>query len=127
LCENDSTVLSGSEDGRIFAWDTVTAKLTHQLWHDESMQKSEASKRKVVSSVKVCPTRREWCSAAGDGKWMGHVSSLLLDDINFAQGQSQSGESPSPNPINNDNGESQTGRHNPPCASSLLVYLDNLQ
>jgi len=67
LFENDSMVLSGSEDGRIFAWDTVNAKVIHQLWHDEGMKNSEASKRKVISSVKVCPTRREWCSAAGDG------------------------------------------------------------
>lgn len=83
MCEDDSMVLSGSEDGRIFGWDTVSGKVIHQLWHDETMQHSEASKRKVISSIKVCPTRREWCSAAGEGKLTHHHS--VSDDIDMIQ------------------------------------------
>lgn len=120
LCENDSMVLSGSEDGRIFAWDTVKATVIHQLWHDESMRLSEASKRKVISSVKVCPTRREWCSAAGDGKFS--VSSALLVLIQYRNRNSMG--RPEIKMINQSI-TNETGSDNPSASVSLLLRLQS--
>jgi mitogen-activated protein kinase organizer 1 len=67
LWSDDSIVISGSEDGRIIAWDTVDARVLSELWHDESLKTLHGNKRNVISSVIECPARREWASAGGDG------------------------------------------------------------
>jgi mitogen-activated protein kinase organizer 1 len=67
LAANDALVISGSEDGRILVWDVLAGTVVHELWHDEQFKHSQSSKRNVVSSVKECPVRDEWCSAGGNG------------------------------------------------------------
>jgi mitogen-activated protein kinase organizer 1 len=68
LAANDALVISGSEDGRIFVWDVLSATIVHELWHDERAKDGIINKRNVVSTVKECLVRDEWCSAGGDGK-----------------------------------------------------------
>ncbi|KIW07312.1 uncharacterized protein PV09_02162 [Verruconis gallopava] len=66
---NDSIVISGSEDGSIYVWDLVEAKLLHKLSHvTMGITASGSKKRDVVSAVAYCPSgRKEWCSAGGNG------------------------------------------------------------
>lgn len=70
---NDSVVLSGSDDGMVFAWDLVGGTALHKFRHSEmreikgKMEKKEKGKKEVVSAVTFCPSRREWVSAGGDG------------------------------------------------------------
>jgi mitogen-activated protein kinase organizer 1 len=61
---SDSVVLSGSEQGSIFAWDLVDGKVVGQFRHTAG---TGSGKKDVVSAVAVCKRRREWCSAGGDG------------------------------------------------------------
>lgn len=72
LGASDALAMSGSEDGRIFVWDVLAGTVTHELWHDESFRDENmlSNKRKVVGAVSVCGAREEWCSAAGDGKFV---------------------------------------------------------
>jgi len=68
LALNDSIALSGSEDGRIIAWDVVEGRVICEVWHDKARKDESVNpKRKVISSVVECPARNEWCSAGGDG------------------------------------------------------------
>jgi mitogen-activated protein kinase organizer 1 len=62
---NDSVVISGSEDGRVYVWDLVDGKVLHTLGH---AQTAGSAKKDVVSAVAFCDSRREWCSAGGDGE-----------------------------------------------------------
>ena len=70
---NDSVVLSGSDDGMVFAWDLMGGTALHKFRHSEMreikgrMEKKEKGKKEVVSAVTFCPSRREWVSAGGDG------------------------------------------------------------
>jgi mitogen-activated protein kinase organizer 1 len=67
---NDSVVLSGSEEGSIFVWDLVEAKVLHRLRHAAVVRDQEVQSKRsdVVSAVVYCPSgRSEWCSAGGDG------------------------------------------------------------
>ncbi|KAF1937758.1 WD40 repeat-like protein [Clathrospora elynae] len=71
---NDSVVVSGSDDGIIFAWDVLGGECLHKFRHSEMREvrsKSPAAqtnaKKDVVSAVAFCKTRREWCSGGGDG------------------------------------------------------------
>lgn len=67
---NDSVVVSGSEEGSIFVWDLMEAKVLHRLRHAAVERKDavQSKRRDVVSAVAYCPSgRREWCSAGGDG------------------------------------------------------------
>ncbi|KAK3200891.1 hypothetical protein GRF29_213g314761 [Pseudopithomyces chartarum] len=70
---NDSVVLSGSDDGMVFAWDLMGGTALHKFRHSEireikgKMEKKEKGKKEVVSAVTFCPSRREWVSAGGDG------------------------------------------------------------
>jgi mitogen-activated protein kinase organizer 1 len=77
LAANDSIALSGTEDGRILAWDILEGRVVHEMWHDLSMKGATASNRSVISTVLECSTREEWCSAGGDGK--SDVMLLSLD------------------------------------------------
>ncbi|KAF2279908.1 WD40 repeat-like protein [Westerdykella ornata] len=70
---NDSVVLSGSDDGMVFAWDLLEGNLIHSFRHAQMREtkanagRAMAGKRDVVSDVVFCKTRREWASAGGDG------------------------------------------------------------
>jgi len=68
MVQNDGFVLSGSEDGSIFAWDTMSGKMVQRLWHgeDEGRQHGRGS-RKVVSALASRKRKDEWASAGGDG------------------------------------------------------------
>ncbi|EON69369.1 hypothetical protein W97_08629 [Coniosporium apollinis CBS 100218] len=65
---NDSVVVSGSEDGRVFVWDLLSGDVVKRLWHGEARSEdAKSGKRDVVSAVAFCQARKEWCSAGGDG------------------------------------------------------------
>lgn len=71
---NDSVVVSGSDDGMVFVWDIMGGEYLHQFKHSEMREVhgnggtvKAAGKKDVVSAVAFCKTRREWCSAGGDG------------------------------------------------------------
>ncbi len=56
----DSVVISGSEDGHLFAWDLLEAKVIEKL---------QAHDGKVASAVACNGTKAEWASAGADGKF----------------------------------------------------------
>jgi mitogen-activated protein kinase organizer 1 len=71
---NDSVVLSGSDDGMVFAWDMLEGTCLHKFKHSEMREVRGVAptvpikaKKEVVSAVAFCSTRREWCSGGGDG------------------------------------------------------------
>jgi len=69
---NDSVVISGSEDGQILVWDLLEGSVMHALSHAEigSMGSGggKSAKKDVVSAVAWCTgSKKEWCSAGGDG------------------------------------------------------------
>lgn len=70
---NDSVVISGSDNGMIFAWDVLGGEALHRFKHSEMREvkgkglAQATGKRDVVSAVTFCKTRREWVSAGGDG------------------------------------------------------------
>jgi mitogen-activated protein kinase organizer 1 len=71
---NDSVVLSGSDDGMIFAWDIMGDGCMHWFKHSETREvhgkglvSQTNSKKEIVSAVAFCKTRREWISGGGDG------------------------------------------------------------
>lgn len=55
----DSAVMSGSEDGKLYAWDLLEGKVIEKL---------EAHGGKVASAVACNGVRKEWASAGVDGK-----------------------------------------------------------
>ncbi|KAG9193192.1 hypothetical protein G6011_03227 [Alternaria panax] len=71
---NDSVVVSGSDDGMVFAWDMLEGACLHKFKHSDMREvrgiaptvPTKASKD-VVPAVAFCKTRREWCSGGGDG------------------------------------------------------------
>ena len=56
----DAVVVSGSEDGRLLAWDLLEAKVLHRFEAPHA--------GKVASAVAFNGTKKEWASAGGDGK-----------------------------------------------------------
>ncbi|KAF1954090.1 WD40 repeat-like protein [Byssothecium circinans] len=71
---NDSVVVSGSDDGMVFAWDLLEGECLHKFRHAEMREvkgKGTADrvkeKKDFVSAVAFCKTRKEWASAGGDG------------------------------------------------------------
>ena len=70
---NDGVVISGSDDGMVFAWDLMGGAALHKFRHSDmrevrgTVEKMEKRKKDVVSAVAFCPGRREWASAGGDG------------------------------------------------------------
>lgn len=71
---NDSVVVSGSDDGMVFVWDVLGGECLHKFKHSEMREVhgrgpvvQAKGKKDVVSAVAFCKTRREWCSAGGDG------------------------------------------------------------
>lgn len=75
---NDSVVVGGSEDGRVFVWDLLEGTLLHILQHADD--KTSGAERKgtkdVVSAVAFNGARKEWASAGGDGKAIEHNLSI---------------------------------------------------
>jgi mitogen-activated protein kinase organizer 1 len=55
----DSVVVSGSEDGKLYAWDLLDGTIIEKL---------EAHEGKVVSAVACNGTKKEWASAGTDGE-----------------------------------------------------------
>lgn len=55
----DAAVVSGSEDGYLYAWDLLEGKVIEKL---------EAHGRKVASAVAWNGTKKEWASAGTDGR-----------------------------------------------------------
>ncbi|PVI04366.1 WD40 repeat-like protein [Periconia macrospinosa] len=70
---NDSVVVSGSDDGMVFAWDLLGGECLHRFKHSERRAVNSKSsntprvKKDIVSAVAFCKSRREWTSAGGDG------------------------------------------------------------
>lgn len=58
----DSVVISGSEDGKLYAWDLLEGKVIGKL---------QAHEGKVASAVTCNSRRREWASAGVDGMVFG--------------------------------------------------------
>lgn len=56
----DAVVVSGSEDGQIYAWDLLEGSVIQTLGAHDG---------KVVSAVAFNAARKEWASAGVDGKW----------------------------------------------------------
>ena len=56
----DSVVISGSEDGFLYAWDLLEGKVIGKL---------QAHDGKVASAVAWNGNRKEWASAGADGKF----------------------------------------------------------
>ncbi len=54
----DSVVVSGSEDGQLYAWDVLEGKV---------VEKIKAHDGKVASAVAFNGTKKEWASAGVDG------------------------------------------------------------
>ena len=65
LAAKDEVVISGGEDGEVFAWDVLTGKVTARVRHCEGSGKGE--KGDVVSAVAWNPAQQQWASAGGDG------------------------------------------------------------
>ena len=59
LGPGDATVISGSEDGKLYAWDLLEGKIIETL---------PAHDGKVSSAVKCSPTQKQWASAGVDGQ-----------------------------------------------------------
>ena len=55
----DAVVISGSEDGQLYAWDLLEGKVIEKL---------KAHDGKVASAVACNGARKEWASAGVDGK-----------------------------------------------------------
>ena len=55
----DSVVISGSEDGKLYAWDLLEGKVIEKL---------DAHGGKVASAVACNGVKKEWASAGVDGK-----------------------------------------------------------
>ncbi|KAF2191814.1 WD40 repeat-like protein [Zopfia rhizophila CBS 207.26] len=71
---NDSVVLSGSDDGMVYAWDLLEGSVLHKFKHSEMKEVKGtknavdgSGKKDVVSAVAFCKIRKEWASAGGDG------------------------------------------------------------
>ena len=57
----DSTVISGSEDGKLYAWDLLEGKVIETM---------EAHDGKVASAVACNGVKKEWASAGIDGEFL---------------------------------------------------------
>jgi mitogen-activated protein kinase organizer 1 len=70
---NDSVVVSGSDDGMVYAWDLLEGDVLHRFRHSEMREvkgrvdAEKPRKKDVVGAVAFCKTRKEWASAGGDG------------------------------------------------------------
>lgn len=68
LMASDRIVLSGSEDGRVYAWDVLGGQVVQRLDHYKAEDLAGMrSSRKVVSAVAARRKGDQWASASGDG------------------------------------------------------------
>lgn len=68
LGARDAYVLSGSEDGGIFAWDALSGEIVQRLQHEEEGTGTGMGKgRRIVSAVACRRRGDQWASAGGDG------------------------------------------------------------
>lgn len=63
----DSVVISGSEDGHIYAWDLLSGDVIEKL-------DGGAHGGKVASAVACNPAQREWASGGIDGEFLFPLS-----------------------------------------------------
>ena len=68
----DAVVISGSEDGCIYAWDVLEGKVIQTL---------QAHNGKVASAVAFNPARKEWASGGVDCKWRVRWNRRYADDV----------------------------------------------
>lgn len=72
LAAKDALVLSGGEDGSIFAWDVLSGQCVQRFCHDATEVRATGSNntsKKAVSSVACKRGSTEWASAGGDGEF----------------------------------------------------------
>ena len=60
----DSVVISGSEDGHIYAWDLLEGKIIDKLGAQDG---------KVASAVAFSGAKKEWASAGVDGEHLAYL------------------------------------------------------
>jgi len=69
LTAKDSVVLSGSEDGYIYAWDVVSGEMLQRVDHYAAQEPATTrNSKRVVSAVAQKKRDTEWASASGDGE-----------------------------------------------------------
>lgn len=74
----DSVVISGSEDGKLCAWDLLEGKVVEKL---------AAHEGKIASAVACNGTKREWASAGTDGEFCcWGLESVLMIQVLFVFG-----------------------------------------
>ena len=61
LALSEAVVISGSENGQIFAWDLLEGAIVERV---------DAHDGKVASAVACNGGRKEWASAGVDGEWV---------------------------------------------------------
>lgn len=69
----DTVVISGSEDGHLFAWDLMEGSVIAKL---------DAHDGKVASSVAFNRAKVEWASAGVNGQ-IPHLSSVACSPLNY--------------------------------------------
>ena len=68
----DAVVVSGSEDGQIYAWDLLEGRVIEKLGAHDG---------KVASALAFNAARKEWASAGVDGKWALAPPCCGADDV----------------------------------------------
>ena len=68
----DAVIVSGSEDGYLYAWDLLEGKLVEKL---------EAHSGKVASVVAWNSNKKEWASAGADGRYFYPDPTLTVDRL----------------------------------------------
>ena len=64
----DTFIVSGSEDGHVYAWDVVTGERVKQVQHHSDQVSSKVRGKSTIVSAVACKRKgEEWASAGGDG------------------------------------------------------------
>lgn len=82
LAMQDSMIISGSEDGKIYAWDLLTGNIVTTI---------DAHEGKVASAVTWNRGKKEWASAGTNGTKMKFSGSTRRTQLIQAQGLCQFG------------------------------------
>ena len=78
----DAVVVSGSEDGHLYAWNLLQGK---------AVERMQAHDGKVASAVAWNGTKKEWASAGSDGKTLPSLCLNLQSLVDAVQAQCISG------------------------------------